>query len=253
MGRLLTLSPPPPPFRSSASFTSTQGRVHSKLLCSAISAACSILTKGACACVKSDEYRANLQGERSQDLKKYPNNLATFVQLLGLTVLAWGNSVGDLSTNMAMARKGLANMAMTACYAGPVFNLLVGHNPCSCFSYACYLLSCYGLCAQQLLRAYMRRSTHALASQSHPIHFNVLHSAITQNYSLSICMRPLCIDKCMGAMAYALLRYAESVSDCEAGTSTWVCTAHLLGVVTDMPCGYSTGGGGSGIHPAAGV
>ncbi|BDA43166.1 probable mitochondrial sodium/calcium exchanger protein [Coccomyxa sp. Obi] len=46
--------------------------------------------------------------------------------VLGLTVLAWGNSVGDMSTNMAMARKGLANMAMTACYAGPVFNLLVG-------------------------------------------------------------------------------------------------------------------------------
>lgn len=47
------------------------------------------------------------------------------MQVLGLTVLAWGNSIGDLSTNMAMARKGLANMAMTACYAGPLFNLLV--------------------------------------------------------------------------------------------------------------------------------
>ena len=46
--------------------------------------------------------------------------------VLGLTVLAWGNSVGDLSTNLAMARRGLANMAMTACYAGPLFNLLVG-------------------------------------------------------------------------------------------------------------------------------
>ena len=49
-----------------------------------------------------------------------------WVQVLGLTVLAWGNSIGDFSTNMAMARKGLANMALTACYAGPVFNLLVG-------------------------------------------------------------------------------------------------------------------------------
>ncbi len=46
--------------------------------------------------------------------------------VLGLTVLAWGNSIGDLSTNLAMARRGLANMAMTACYAGPLFNLLVG-------------------------------------------------------------------------------------------------------------------------------
>jgi Ca2+/Na+ antiporter len=27
---------------------------------------------------------------------------------------------------MTMARKGLANMAMTACFAGPVFNILIG-------------------------------------------------------------------------------------------------------------------------------
>jgi sodium/potassium/calcium exchanger 6 len=46
--------------------------------------------------------------------------------IMGLTVLAWGNSMGDLSANMTMARKGLANMAMTACFAGPVFNILIG-------------------------------------------------------------------------------------------------------------------------------
>ena len=46
--------------------------------------------------------------------------------IMGLTVLAWGNSMADLSANVAMARKGLANMAMTACFAGPVFNTLVG-------------------------------------------------------------------------------------------------------------------------------
>jgi len=46
--------------------------------------------------------------------------------VMGLTVLAWGNSVGDLSANISMARKGLANMAMTACFAGPVFNILLG-------------------------------------------------------------------------------------------------------------------------------
>ncbi len=45
---------------------------------------------------------------------------------MGLTVLAWGNSMGDLSANMTMARKGLANMAITACFAGPVFNILIG-------------------------------------------------------------------------------------------------------------------------------
>jgi len=46
--------------------------------------------------------------------------------VLGITVLAWGNSVGDFSTNVAMAKKGLGNMAITACFAGPVFNMLVG-------------------------------------------------------------------------------------------------------------------------------
>jgi len=46
--------------------------------------------------------------------------------VLGLTVLAWGNSVGDLSTNISMAKRGLGNMSITACFAGPVFNFLVG-------------------------------------------------------------------------------------------------------------------------------
>mmetsp|Transcript_122591 Transcript_122591/g.183350 ORF Transcript_122591/g.183350 Transcript_122591/m.183350 type:complete len:692 (-) Transcript_122591:226-2301(-) len=46
--------------------------------------------------------------------------------IMGLTILAWGNSMADLSANVTMARKGLANMAMTACFAGPVFNILVG-------------------------------------------------------------------------------------------------------------------------------
>lgn len=46
--------------------------------------------------------------------------------VLGGTLLAWGNSVGDLATNVAVARRGLPNMALTACYAGPLTNLLVG-------------------------------------------------------------------------------------------------------------------------------
>ncbi|EJK77796.1 hypothetical protein THAOC_00351 [Thalassiosira oceanica] len=46
--------------------------------------------------------------------------------IMGLTVLAWGNSMADLSANVTLARKGLANMAITACFAGPVFNILIG-------------------------------------------------------------------------------------------------------------------------------
>lgn len=43
-----------------------------------------------------------------------------------LKVLAWGNSMPDLSGNVTMARKGLGNMAITACFAEPVFSILVG-------------------------------------------------------------------------------------------------------------------------------
>lgn len=46
--------------------------------------------------------------------------------IMGLTVLAWGNSMADLSANVTMARKGLANMAITACFAGPLFNICIG-------------------------------------------------------------------------------------------------------------------------------
>mmetsp|Transcript_19895 Transcript_19895/g.37431 ORF Transcript_19895/g.37431 Transcript_19895/m.37431 type:complete len:111 (+) Transcript_19895:1511-1843(+) len=34
--------------------------------------------------------------------------------------------MGDLSSNLAMARKGMPDMATTGCFAGPSFNLLVG-------------------------------------------------------------------------------------------------------------------------------
>ena len=46
--------------------------------------------------------------------------------IMGLTILAWGNSMADLAANVTMAKKGLANMAATACWAGPTFNILIG-------------------------------------------------------------------------------------------------------------------------------
>ena len=51
--------------------------------------------------------------------------------ILGLTVIAWGNSIGDFSSNLAMAKRGLGNISMTASFAGPVFNVRPSLSPFS--------------------------------------------------------------------------------------------------------------------------
>ncbi|KAF5827360.1 hypothetical protein DUNSADRAFT_792 [Dunaliella salina] len=45
--------------------------------------------------------------------------------LVGLTLLAVGSSLGDAFGNPSMARRGHASTALTACFAGPLFNMLI--------------------------------------------------------------------------------------------------------------------------------
>jgi sodium/potassium/calcium exchanger 6 len=46
--------------------------------------------------------------------------------LLGLTVFAVGNSLGDLVANITFARLGYPVMALSACFGGPMLNILLG-------------------------------------------------------------------------------------------------------------------------------
>lgn len=44
--------------------------------------------------------------------------------MVGLSILAWGNSIGDAFSNIALARQGYQQMAFAACFGGPMFSEL---------------------------------------------------------------------------------------------------------------------------------
>eukprot|EP01033_Poteriospumella_lacustris_P002639 gene2639-1919_t len=67
-----------------------------------------------------------LAGELITILSVLGDELRLPPAFLGLTVLAWGNSIGDFFTNTAVAKQGYGTMALAGCYGGPVFNLLIG-------------------------------------------------------------------------------------------------------------------------------
>uniref|UniRef100_A0A023GLR3 Putative k+-dependent na+:ca2+ antiporter n=1 Tax=Amblyomma triste TaxID=251400 RepID=A0A023GLR3_AMBTT len=71
--------------------------------------------------------------------------------LLGMTVLAWGNNIGDLVTNLSLARQGFPQMAMAACFAGPVLALLLGIGIAFSMNLASRTVSCVELHYSELL------------------------------------------------------------------------------------------------------
>ncbi|KAJ3069508.1 hypothetical protein HDU98_007407 [Podochytrium sp. JEL0797] len=46
--------------------------------------------------------------------------------VLGLTIFAVGNCMGDLMTNLSIARMGFPKMALGACFGAPLMNFLLG-------------------------------------------------------------------------------------------------------------------------------
>jgi len=46
--------------------------------------------------------------------------------ILGLTILAWGNSIGDFVADTALARAGNPKMGAAGCFGGPLFNMCIG-------------------------------------------------------------------------------------------------------------------------------
>jgi sodium/potassium/calcium exchanger 6 len=45
-------------------------------------------------------------------------------EILGVTLLAWGNSIADFIANLAVAKQGYPQMAIAACFGGPLLSIL---------------------------------------------------------------------------------------------------------------------------------
>ncbi|KAH6691300.1 sodium/calcium exchanger protein [Plectosphaerella plurivora] len=69
---------------------------------------------------------STIAGEVVGVLKAFGVILGISEALLGLTVFAAGNSVGDLVADVTIARLGYPVMALSACFGGPMLNILLG-------------------------------------------------------------------------------------------------------------------------------
>ena len=46
--------------------------------------------------------------------------------LLGITIISWGNTLGDLFASISLAKSGFGEMAITGTIAGTIFNMMLG-------------------------------------------------------------------------------------------------------------------------------
>ncbi|KAI0871036.1 hypothetical protein GGS24DRAFT_510171 [Hypoxylon argillaceum] len=69
---------------------------------------------------------STVAGEVVGILKAFGVILNISEAILGLTVFAVGNSIGDLVADVTVARLGYPVMALSACFGGPLLNILLG-------------------------------------------------------------------------------------------------------------------------------
>lgn len=84
--------------------------------------------------------------------------------IMGVTVLAWGNSVGDLVADVALAKTGQPVVALAGCYAGPLFNMLVGLGLALIIKTVMMYPQPYGMCLRGCLPFMQSGGLHAIPS-----------------------------------------------------------------------------------------
>ncbi|EKG14662.1 Sodium/calcium exchanger membrane region [Macrophomina phaseolina MS6] len=87
--------------------------------------------------------------------------------ILGLTIFAVGNSLGDLVADITVARLGFPVMALSACFGGPMLNILLGIG----------LSGCY----MTIKHAETKHEKHP----DHPLHFKPYHLDISSTLIVS--------------------------------------------------------------------
>lgn len=87
--------------------------------------------------------------------------------ILGLTIFAVGNSLGDLVADITVARLGFPIMALSACFGGPMLNILLGIG----------LSGCY----MTITKGEHKHEKHP----DRPVHFDPYHIAVSTTLVIS--------------------------------------------------------------------
>jgi sodium/potassium/calcium exchanger 6 len=87
-----------------------------------------------CAFVQSILWIGTISDNVVTMLEIIGNWMGVPTELLAVTLLPWGNGSGDFMSNYSIAKLGLSQTAITACFSGPSFNILMGMG--ACFTYA---------------------------------------------------------------------------------------------------------------------